>query len=283
MYSQDYDMSHHMVVKFVVTLVVIAAVVLLPMARSYRNRPLVFVQMSDPQIGFLDTSAVYALTDSLMRRAVEEVNALGPELVVITGDLVNQPSSSLQDSIYRVRRGELTARVWELPGNHDVLGDSLDSFGDRLGRYVSGRGYARFAVRKRGSVFIGIDSNCIKEGDANAEEEQLEWLRAEFRKAAGAKHIFVFLHCPVIRERMDEPEDYFNFPVEKREQYIGLFKEAGVSAVFAGHTHKAYTCEFNGIGFYTAGPVGMPLGGGESGFNLVVVTREGFSVEYRKI
>lgn len=283
MYSQDYDMSHHMVVKFVVTLVVIAAVVLLPMARSYRNRPLVFVQMSDPQIGFLDTSAVYALTDSLMRRAVEDVNALGAELVVITGDLVNHPGDAMQDSIYCVRRGEVKAPVWEIPGNHDVFGDSLDSFDDRMGRYIQRRGYARFSVKKRGSVFIGIDSNCIKEGDAKAEEEQLEWLRAEFRKAAGAKHIFVFLHCPVIRERIDEPEDYFNFPMDKREQYIGLFKEAGVSAVFAGHTHKTYSCKYEGIQFYTAGPVGVPLGGGTSGFNVVTVTREGFSVEYKKI
>ena len=281
MYSQDYDMSHKMVGKFIVTVVVIALVLGVPYLRSYINRPLVFVQMSDPQIGFLDTSAVCALTDSLMGRAVEEVNALGPELVVITGDLVNRPGDALQDSIYRVRRGELKAPVWELPGNHDVLGDSLDSFDTRMERYVAQRGYARFSVKKRGCVLIGIDSNCIKEGDSEAEEEQLEWLREEFRKAAGAKHIFVFLHCPVIREDINEPEGYFNFPMDKREQYIGLFKEAGVSAVFAGHTHRTYFCEYDGIRFYTAGPVGVPLGSGTSGFNVITVTRDGFSVEYR--
>ena len=250
------------------------------------SRPYTFVQMSDPQIGFLDTSARYAGTDSLMRRAMEMVNGIGPMAVFITGDLVNRPSDIRQDSIYRVRKAQIRALVWEVPGNHDVLSDNdvsgatSASFVDRIGAYRDRRGYDRFSFRERGDAFIGIDSNCIKEADGEGEEEQFEWLRAQLSMAAGARHIFVFLHCPIIRERIDEPEDYFNFPVDKRRRYIDLFKDAGVTAVFAGHTHKAYSCSYDGIAFYTAGPVGMPLDGGESGFNVVRVGRDGVSVEF---
>ena len=238
-----------------------------------------FVHMSDTQIGFIDPSPVYAKTDSLMRLAAEKVNALGPELIVNTGDLINNPSNHRQDSIYRVRKADFVAPVWEVPGNHDVMGYSEE----KMANYLALRGYNRFAFKKKGCAFIGIDSNCIKDDAADAEAEQLDWLKAQLQKAAGSRYIFVFLHCPIIREAIDEPEDYFNFPMEKRHQYIDLFKNAGVSAVFAGHCHRTITCEYEGLRFYTAGPVGSPLGDGFSGFNLVKVTPKGFEVEYLPI
>lgn len=256
------------------------------------SRPYCFVQMSDPQIGFLDTSANFCRTDSLMKLAVGEANALQPVAVFMTGDMVNQPWDGRQDSIYRARKAEIQAPVWEVPGNHDVLSDTLAGFSTLLGAYISERGYARFSFRERGDAFIGIDSNCIKEGDAEAEHEQLQWLRKQLEEAAGrsgdagisrARYIFVFLHCPIIRESIDEPEDYFNFPPEKRREYISLFESAGVTAVFAGHTHKSCFCSYDGIDFYTAGPVGIPLGGGVSGFNVVRVSRSGIAVEFKTI
>lgn len=235
-----------------------------------------FVHMSDPQIGFIDPSPVCAKTDSLMKLAAEKVNELKPELVFNTGDLINEPYNHLQDSIYRVRKADFHAPVWEVPGNHDVMGYS----GESMANYLSLRGYNRFSFKKKGCTFIGIDSNCIKDDAADAEAEQLDWLQGQLKQASGSRFIFVFLHCPIIRESIDEPEDYFNFPVQKRRQYIDLFKSAGVSAVFAGHCHRTITCEYDGIRFYTAGPVGSPLGDGYSGFNLISVGRNGFEVEY---
>ena len=237
-----------------------------------------FVQMSDTQIGFIDPSPVCAKTDSLMRLAAERVNELKPLLVFNTGDLINEPSNSLQDSVYRVRKADFIAPVWEVPGNHDVMGYSPE----HMANYLSLRGYNRFAFKKKGCTFIGMDSNCIKDGAADAEAEQLSWLQEQLDKASGSRYIFIFLHCPIIRDDIDEPEDYFNFPADKRRQYIDLFKSAHVSAVFAGHCHRTITCEYDGLRFYTAGPVGTPLGNGVSGFNLVKVNRKGFEVEYIK-
>ena len=254
----------------------IRSLLLATLAMAVSCTDFTFVQMSDTQIGFIDPSPVCAKTDSLMRRAAEKVNGLGPMLIVNTGDLINDPSSPLQDSIYCARKADFNAPVWEVPGNHDVMGYSEE----HMANYLALRGYNRFAFKKKGCTFIGIDSNCIKDGDDEAEAEQLDWLKEQLAKASGSRHIFVFLHCPIIRESIDEPEDYFNFPMDKRQQYIDLFKSAGVSAVFAGHCHRTITCEYDGIRFYTAGPVGSPLGNGFSGFNLVSVTRKGFKVKY---
>ena len=54
-----------------------------------------FIQMSDPQIGFLDPREDCGVTDSLFRRAAEMANGIGPECVIITGDLVNVAGDAL--------------------------------------------------------------------------------------------------------------------------------------------------------------------------------------------
>ena len=236
-------------------------------------RPFTFVQMTDPQIGF---ELSEERTDTMFKAAVAEVNALDPALVVITGDLVNWAYSDKQDSIYFADRALIEAPVFELPGNHDISTNEPQS----RERWAALHGPTRFSLRKNGCAFIGIDSNCIKNGEEELEAEQLEWLRKELSKSRKAKYTFVFLHCPIIRQTIDEPEDYFNFSIPKRKEYIELFKEHGVDAVFAGHTHIDYSTEYEGIRFYAAGPVGFAFDRDRSGYNVINVTRDGFDVKY---
>ena len=131
---------------------------------------------------------------------------------------------------------------------------------------------------KEGCAFIGFDTNCIKDGATEAEEEQLEWLEEQFRQMKKARFCFVFIHCPIVREDIDEAEDYFNFSKEQRRRYLDLFKEYGVDAVFAGHTHCQYSTSIDGIGFYTASAVGNCLKHGIPGFHVVKVGGKGFEV-----
>ena len=145
---------------------------------------------------------------------------------------------------------------------------------------MSMRGSDRFSFRSHDCAFIGFDSNCILDKATEFEAAQKAWLEAELAAARGSRHIFVFLHCPIIREAIDERVDNSNFPVEKREEYIGLFKKYGVTAVFAGHTHQEYDCVYDGIRFITAGPVGNAIGHGKPGYEVVRVTADGFTAEY---
>ena len=220
-----------------------------------------FVHMTDPQIGFRDNSPEYGQTDTLMQKAVALANAIRPEAVFVTGDLVNDPAIPLQNDIFTRNLSALASPVWCLPGNHDNFSD-------------------RFSFRMKGCAFIGMDTNCIKDGDNEAEEAQFAWLTRQLQAARDARYTFVFLHCPLVRESLDEPEDYFNFSKEQRRRYLDLFIEYGVDAVFAGHTHCDYTTEISGIRFYTAGPVGKTLKHGTSGLNLIKVGPCGFEVKY---
>ena len=248
-------------------------------AAGCKEKPLTFVHMSDTQIGFIDTSAHFVHSDSLYAAAVQAVNAIDPACVVITGDLVDSDSNQEQNEIFEKRTGEIEAPVYYVPGNHDIRGYTPEKFGE----YVAKRGYGHFSFRlggRKGTAFIGIDSNCIKDGCEEAEKEQLAWLEEELAKARTARHKLIFLHCPIILESMDEKEEYFNFPMDKRKFYIDMFKEAGVEAVLAGHTHRKVVTECDGIKFYTVGPIGNALGDGTPGFNVVTVGPDGVNAEY---
>ena len=246
-------------------------------ACSGKFEPFSFVHCTDTQIGFMDNSEGYSHSDSLFNIAITAVNALVPEVIVITGDLVDNNDDPLQNSIFEKRVAEFKPQVYLLPGNHYYNKQWTKQIRDD---YVALRGYDRFSFIKKGCAFIGIDTNCIKENAEAAEAEQFSWLESELRKSRKAKYTFLFLHCPIFKKDIGEADDYENFPTEKREKYISLLKEYGVDAVLAGHTHKDYDTEYEGIRLVAANPICNALGHGRPGFNVVKVEKDGFEIEF---
>ena len=156
--------------------------------------PFTFVQMTDTQIGFIDQSPRYSHSDSLMKAAVLAANALEPAYVIVTGDLVDNPADPVQDSVYRTRLAEIEAPVYAIPGNHDYLGGFTR---EKQSAYIALRGYDRFSFRDKGCAFIGMDSNCIKDGVEEAEAEQWEWLSGELDAARKCKYTFCSCIAPL--------------------------------------------------------------------------------------
>ncbi len=249
---------------------------ILLVAACNRFEPFTFVQMSDTQIGFRDDSPAFCHSDSLMKAAVEGANALHPACVIITGDLLDDYSHPVQDSIFKVRLAEFEPPVYLTPGNHDYHGSSPE----KRQAYIDRRGYDRFSFKKNGCAFIGINSNTIKDDVPEMEAEQWDWLEKELAAAKDCKYKFVFQHCPIVRVSLDEEEGYESFPMEKRRKYIDLLKKYGVDIVFSGHCHRHYFSEVEGIRLITAGPVCNPLGHGFPGYNVVTVGKDGVDVKY---
>jgi 3',5'-cyclic AMP phosphodiesterase CpdA len=257
----------------------VAGVFLLAILAAACSQPVMFVHMTDPQVGFRDKTPPFSQSDTLMQKAMAAANMLKPDVVIITGDLIDNPDDSLQYAIFARNLATLEMPVLLVPGNHDMLGYSPE----RRENYLRLRGYEHFSRRVRDCVFIGIDTNCIKEGDEEAEDAQWDWLLQELaaaRNARGVRHIFLFVHCPIVRESLDEPEDYFNFSMEKRSRYLGLLKEYGVEAVFAGHTHCDYHTTVDGIDLYTGNPSGNVLKHGRTGIYLIRANRDGLEVTF---
>lgn len=237
-----------------------------------------FLQLSDPQFGFMDNNKSISAETEAMNKAVTAINQLKPPFVVITGDFVNNSKSKEQIAAYKsmIAQIDSSVKVYMIPGNHDIGKVSRSS----IDNYKKNYGETHFSFRYGDCAFIGIDSNIIKEEDKEREEVQFKWLEQELQKTKDARFKFVFTHCSVFLKRMDEPVNYSNFSLPMREKYVRLFQKYGVNAIFAGHLHNNAYGKVGNMEMITIGPVGKVLGTGYQGMNLVKVYPDRFISEF---
>lgn len=242
------------------------------------SAPFFFLQLSDPQFGFMDNNKSISAETEAMNKAVTAINQLKPPFVVITGDFVNNSKSKEQIAAYKsmIAQIDSSVKVYMIPGNHDIGKVSRAS----IDNYKKNYGETHFSFRYGDCAFIGIDSNIIKEEDKEREEVQFKWLEQELQKTKDARFKFVFTHCSVFLKRMDEPVNYSNFSLPMREKYVRLFQKYGVNAIFAGHLHNNAYGKVGNMEMITIGPVGKVLGTGYQGMNLVKVYPERFISEF---
>ena len=242
------------------------------------SAPFFFLQLSDPQFGFIDNNKSISAETEAMNKAVTAINQLKPPFVVITGDFVNNSKSKEQIAAYKSMIAQIdpSVKVYMIPGNHDIGKVSRAS----IDNYKKNYGEPHFSFRYGDCAFIGIDSNIIKEEDKEREEVQFKWLEQELQKTKDARFKFVFTHCSVFLKRMDEPVNYSNFSLPMREKYVRLFQKYGVNAIFAGHLHNNAYGKVGNMEMITIGPVGKVLGTGYQGMNLVKVYPDRFISEF---
>lgn len=242
------------------------------------SAPFFFLQLSDPQFGFIDNNKSISAETEAMNKAVTAINQLKPPFVVITGDFVNNSKSKEQIAAYKSMIAQIdpSVKVYMIPGNHDIGKVSRAS----IDNYKKNYGETHFSFRYGDCAFIGIDSNIIKEEDKEREEVQFKWLEQELQKTKDARFKFVFTHCSVFLKRMDEPVNYSNFSLPMREKYVHLFQKYGVNAIFAGHLHNNAYGKVGNMEMITIGPVGKVLGTGYQGMNLVKVYPDRFISEF---
>ena len=242
-----------------------------------------FAQLADTQFGFYTNDGEFTQETANYEFAVANLNRLKPAFVVLCGDLINKPGDPAQRAEYLRITALLDPSIpfYAVAGNHDVGNEPTP---ESLADYREHFGPDWYSFRERDIYGIVLNSSIIAapaqvESDAAAQEA---WLRAELglARASGARHILVFQHHPWFLETPDEADAYFNIPLATRNRYLELFREAGVSHVFAGHYHRNAGGFDGALEMVTTGPVGRPIGDDPSGFRLVRVTAEG-GIEHR--
>jgi serine/threonine-protein phosphatase CPPED1 len=239
--------------------------------------PFFFIQLSDPQFGMFTGDKEFTQETVNFEFAVASVNRLRPAFVVITGDLVNKPGDVAQINEYQriVRKIHASIPVYNVAGNHDIENVPKPS---TIEAYTNGFGPDYYTFRHKGFVGIVLNSSTIHSPQHTTNElaAQERWLRAELSQARekAPQHIVVFQHHPWFLKSADEPDQYFNIPIERRAAYLALFREAGVKHLFCGHYHRNAVARAGELECVTTGPVGMPLGGDKSGLRVVIVRDE---------
>jgi 3',5'-cyclic AMP phosphodiesterase CpdA len=264
-------------------LYVLTLLILMAGSASAQNKsphePWFFIQISDPQFGMFDNNDGFEKETVLYEKAVEKINNLKPDFVVITGDFVHNADSPGQIAEFKRITALIDQKipVYLTPGNHDI-GQTPDE--ESLRKYHNNYGSDRFSFTHKGSSFIGFNTSLIKSGMTGPEQEQFNWLVKKIKKSQGKQHIILFCHYPFFNKTIDEPTAYSNIDLEYRKKYLELFNINKVEALFSGHYHNNSIATYGKTQLVTTSALGKPLGTAPSGMRIVKVYTNRIEHEY---
>jgi 3',5'-cyclic AMP phosphodiesterase CpdA len=220
--------------------------------------------------------------------AVEIVNAMRPDLVLIGGDMVDDPNSEDQyDEYMRITAnidGDLPVH-W-VPGNHDVAFDTVIPTPESLAEYRAAFGDDHWALDHGPFRIVGVNTSVIDHPENVPGEwpAQRDFVEAEFIRANEEERIPILVgHHPLFLHDADEEDDYWNLPIERRSVLLELVHRHRVPLGLAGHWHRNSEASADGFSMITTGPVGYPLGTDPSGFRIVEFDGERVSHHYQPL
>lgn len=222
------------------------------------------------------------------RRAVEQINSTRPELVVIGGDMVDDPNSEDQyDEFMRITSGiDDDVPIRWVPGNHDIADDTVVPTPKSLAAYRDAFGDDYYGFDHGPVRFIALNTVVIDHPERvpGEWEAQLEFLVEELAEAARRERRVVLLgHHPLFLRHADEEDDYWNLPTERRRIILDLMHEHRVPLALAGHWHRNSLARDGDFEMVTTSAVGYPLGSDPSGFRVVEVDGGTISHAYHSL
>ncbi len=194
----------------------------------------------------------------IFRKWIRIANFLKPDLIVVTGDIVNNPPEHLFKSVYRELL-ELEVPVLLVPGNHDWSKEGY------FIRYLS--------VSNRSLTIDWIHLVALDTGPGGFHgwltEEQMDWLEEDLAAHSGCPVKLLLMHHPL-------------YHIENRTgaslmRLADIARRYNVSLILSGHSHV--NKDIMEPVHYLVGTSGFKGGKPYSGFYLLKLTPQG--VDYK--
>jgi 3',5'-cyclic AMP phosphodiesterase CpdA len=182
-------------------------------------------------------------TETALRRLIETLNGLKPrpDLVVISGDLVDGGASAEYDNLTGLLEG-LDLHFAVTAGNHDDRQAARAAFP----RQPFAAGSALNQRRAVGPVDVFLlDSSVPGKPHGVLEAETLAWLEAELAAGDAERPALLFFHHPPFATgiwHMDRQ------PLTNADAFAALIgRHARIRLVATGHAHRAVFTRFAGV------------------------------------
>ncbi len=200
------------------------------------------VQMSDIHVG---TSL---FRPELLRAAIEETNALEPDLVAIAGDITMEGyRTEFEEAKGYLDRIECP-NVTVIMGNHDAKNVGYRHFEDFFGV----REHSMTVNVPEGEAkVVALDSTKPDLDEGEVGREHYAWLDEQFRGWARGPKILVVHHhilaVPGTGRDMNNLRD--------AGDVMAVLREVGVDMVLSGHRHVPYVWSISGVRIVHSGTV----------------------------
>ncbi len=172
-----------------------------------------------------------------------------PEIsfVIAMGDLVYSGNKTSYSYFLRLVKRNLHKPVITVIGNHELKGS-----GYPLYTRIFGQPYYSFRIGR--TCFLILDDATRK-----VATRERTWLEGELKNSQDlCDHRLVFLHIPLYDPR---PSEHHCLPEKEAAFLSELFRDYGVSHVFAAHIHGYFQGNWNGIPYTITGGAGATLYG----------------------
>lgn len=205
--------------------------------------------------------------DTLLQKAIEEVNAENYDFVIFTGDLTTQ---GRDDELNRVHDiiSKLNKPVYVIPGNHETnWSESACHTFNNLWKDD------RFVVEKKGYLFLGYNTGpYLKMGDGLVKPEDIRWMDKILKNQAANVRVVSLCHYPL-------GDGLGNWA-----EVTDLLKKYDVILAACGHGHQLRMYNFDSI----PGIMGRALVAGSSknkttGYNILRLANDSVYVAEKQI
>jgi 3',5'-cyclic AMP phosphodiesterase CpdA len=155
-----------------------------------------------------------------------------PDLVLITGDLVDEGRVEEYDAAHKILEA-LAVPFLVIPGNHDRRANFRACFADHV--YLPAIGPLHYCVDAYPVRIIALDSTVPGLHHGAIDNEGLSWLRVTLA-ANETKPTIVMLHHPPFVCGIPYMDDYRYLDPEPLAEVLGSF--SNVELVLCGHVHR---------------------------------------------
>src|SRR2546428_1036039 len=227
------------------------------MPRGRNGEPFTIVQLSDLHCG-----KQYFLPN-LLERAISEINDIGPDIVICSGDLTTFGfKDEYQLAKSYLDRLDCDSRV-VIPGNHDSRNVGYMHFEELFGDRNS-------VLRVGGVTVVAVDSTEPDLDHGQIGRGRYRWIEEQFAEGEAELRIFVLHHhlLPIPgtgRER--------NIVYDAGDA-IECLQRSGVDIVLSGHKHVPYAWRLEDLFVINAGTVSSQRLRGKTRpcYNLIEIT-----------
>ena len=223
------------------------------------------VQLSDIHIGS-------QFREKVFEKAIDEINSLKPDAVVITGDLTNEGLIEQYEKCKKMVSEINVEKIIAISGNHDY----------RNTGYLLFKKYFPFKTENDlgdDVILITLNSTRPDRDDGEVGYKQTRWLEHTLKKYEN-KFKIVAMHHHLIGIP-DTGSD--RLTVIDAGDVLRAVLDSNVSLVLCGHKHRPWLWDFNTLSIANAGTASSERVRGffENSYNIVNVQNGTFRVDLK--
>lgn len=227
------------------------------------TRPdLLIAHISDLHVG-----SQYFISN-LLSRAIEEINELRPDIVILTGDITNEGfRQEYQAAAAYLKEIECEHRVF-VPGNHDSRNVGYVHFEELVGK-------RDHVLRHKGVTLVSADSSEPDLENGHIGRERYEWILNAFSEPADLKIFALHHHLIPVPGTGRERNIIYD-----AGDLIEVLIRAGVDLVLAGHKHVSHVWKLESLIIANAGTTSSLRlrGSTKPSYNLIEKRSDGLRI-----